>query len=131
MTNDAREFALAEQRATMHWIGEAQEKNLEWLAEMQALVAENPDAVRDAIRTMEGEDGGPLSAIEQHERNIDFFSYNSEVTDEAVKLMRQWEDELLGTDIGNVVMYSAWFQGLEKTEALVRNAVSPKIAASV
>lgn len=127
----AREFAMAEQRATMHWIGDTQEKNLVWLAEMQSVAAENPDAVREAVRLIEGKSGAPGGTVEQHAWNIDYFSHRSEVTSEAVILMRAWEDQFLGTDIGNVIMYSVWFQGLEKTEALVRNAVTPSITVSI
>lgn len=125
--NDPREYAEAEQRATLRWIGEQQESRVEWLAEVTAVASADPDAVRDAIRAMEGEDGGPLSALEQHERNIDYFCPNSEVTDKSVALMKEWQDQTLGADIGLAIMYGAWFQGFEKVEEVIKAAVNPSL----
>lgn len=125
--DDPREYAEAEQRATMRWIGEQQEVRSDWLAEVLSLAAANPAAVRDAIRSMEGEDGGPLSALEQHDRNIDFFCSNGEVTDKAVVLMKEWQDQALSADIGLAIMYGAWFQGFDKVEEAVKAAVNPSL----
>jgi hypothetical protein len=120
----AEDFAKYEQGQVLAYMANLKSEKEQQLSAIISLAKNSEDIVIEAIRDMSGDEiDGPTSAIEQHDRNIDFFCTNEDIKDQALKIMQNWQETVIFSDISSSVLYAAWFQDENFAETLVKQAI--------